>query len=124
MKIILPAFMLLLGSCALDISQLNGRWVPVAFYEDGRSLAAPLDSVALVFQENGTYQFRSIGFYRESGPYRVSGRHLFLTDTTEKTPRERVLRVLYLSVDTLKVEMMRAGKEQVLFLKKSEPFLK
>lgn len=118
MKIILPVFTLFLASCALDTSLLNGHWVPVAFFEDGQSLTAPLDSVALVFQENGVYQFRSIGFYRESGPFRVAGKHLFLTDTTEPPPRERVLRVLYLSGDTLKIQMKRSGKEQVLFLKR------
>lgn len=78
----------------------------------------PLDSVRLVFSPDGQYEFRSVGFYREQGPFRLSGSHLFLTDTTEKPAKEHVLRVLFLSSDTLKILMKKGDAEQVLFLKK------
>ncbi len=113
--LLLPLF---LAACSLDVRQLNGIWKPVAFYENGQTLAAPLDSVALVFAENGQYEFRSIGFYREAGPFRLDGKLLFLTDTTQKPAQEHALKVLFLSADTLKIQMKKAGQEQVLFLKK------
>ena len=118
MRNILPLFPLLLMACELDTNLLNGKWKAVAFYESGQSLAAPLDSVALVFSQAGQYEFRSVGFYRETGPFRVSGTHLFLTDTTEDPAKEHVLKVLFLSADTLKIQMKKGGEEQILFFEK------
>ena len=116
-KILLP-LLLFCVACELDIKQLAGRWQAIALYEGGQTVAAPLDSVALTFSENGQYEFRSVGFYREEGPFRASGKHLFLTDTTEKAPKEHTLEVLFLSNDTLKLRMEKSGNEQVLFLEK------
>jgi hypothetical protein len=107
-------------ACELDTDQLNGSWKAVAFYESGQSLGAPLDSVALVFSQAGQYEFRSVGFYRETGPFRISGTHLFLTDTTEEPAKEHVLKVLFLSADTLKIQMKKSGHEQVLFFEKTK----
>ncbi|HRI60821.1 MAG TPA: hypothetical protein PK228_13880 [Saprospiraceae bacterium] len=118
MKKILPLFLIVFTACALDIDLLTGQWHAVAFYEKGQSLDAPLDSVALVFSGEGQYEFRSMGLYRERGPFRVSGTHLFLTDTTEKPAQEHVLNILFLSADTLKIQMKKGDSEQVLFLKK------
>lgn len=120
MKIVLPLFALILTACSLDVNLLTGTWKAVALYEDGQLLSAPLDSVALVFSGNGQYEFRSVGFYREAGPFRAAGKHLFLTDTTENPPNEHALKVLFASSDTLKLEMRKNGKEQVLFLAKRQ----
>ena len=109
--------MLLIG-CGIDGTVLPGRWQAVAFYEKGQSMPVPLDSVALIFSGDGQYEFRSAGFYRERGPFRISGTNLFLTDTTEKPAKEHVLNVLFLSADTLKIQMKKEDREQVLFLKK------
>jgi hypothetical protein len=113
-------FLVLFTACSLDVKQLIGHWQAVAFFENGQSLAAPLDSVALTFAENGYYEFRSIGFYREAGPFRLDGKLLFLNDTTQKPAKERTLKVLFLSADTLKIQMQKAGQEQVLFFKKTQ----
>ena len=107
------------ASCALNVNQLEGNWHAVAFYEEGQSSSAALDSVALVLEPaKQRYEFRSMGHYRESGPLRMEGKHLFLTDTTVQPAQSRTLRVLFLSDDTLKLLMSADGKEQVLFLKK------
>ena len=107
------------ASCTLNVKQLEGRWRAVAFYEEGQSLPAALDSVALVLEPSAhRYTFRSMGYYRESGPLRVEDKHLFLTDSTVQPAQGRTLRVLFLSDDTLKLLMSADGKEQVLFLKK------
>lgn len=116
-KILLP-FLILFAACGLDVNLLTGHWRAVAFYEKGQSLDAPLDSVALLFTGAGQYEFHSTGFYRERGPFRVSGEHLFLTDTTEEPAQEHVLKILFLSADTLKIQMKKGDSEQVLFLKK------
>lgn len=118
MKKILPILLLCAVACELDTQQLTGRWRAIALYEGGQTVPAPLDSVSLQFSENGSYRFGTIGFYREEGPFRVAGKHLFLTDTTAKTPKERTLEVLFLSNDTLKLRMEKGGSEQVLFLEK------
>lgn len=113
-------FFLAFAACSLDVRQLTGRWRAVAFYENGQSLATPLDSVALVFGENGRYEFRSVGFYREAGPFRLDGKLLFLNDTTQKPSQEHVLKVLFLSADSMKIQMQKEGREQVLFLEKDK----
>lgn len=107
------------ASCTLNVKQLEGRWQAAAFYEEGQSSSAVLDSVALILAPSQQqYEFRSMGRYHESGPLRVEGKHLFLTDTTVQPAQSRTLQVLFLSDDTLKLLMSAGGKEQVLFLKK------
>ncbi|MCK6694484.1 MAG: hypothetical protein L6Q97_20600 [Thermoanaerobaculia bacterium] len=113
--LILPAFICLF-SCSLHEKDVAGEWRAVAFFENGRSLATNLDSVSLRLSPEGGYEFRSQGFYRESGSYRVSVRYLFMTDTTQTPVKEHIVKVLYLSSDTLKIRMSYDNKEQVLFL--------
>ncbi len=107
-------------ACALKEEDIAGQWHASAFYENGQTLAVPLDSVKLLLKPDGGYEFRSLGFYRESGQYRVSIRYLFLTDTTEQPEVEHVLKVLYVSEDSLKIRMNQNGKEQVLFFAKQQ----
>lgn len=110
------AFVLLLfAACALDQHTLAGQWQAVAFYENGHTVHTALDSVALHLTPEGGYEFRSQGYYRESGNYRVSANYLFLTDDTATPPKEHVVKVLYLSADSLKLQMSNDKKEQVLF---------
>jgi hypothetical protein len=107
---------LLFIACTVDRGALSGRWQAVALYEDGQNTATPLDSVSLFFSEDGTYSFRSIGFYREAGYFHTNLRYLTLRDTTAETATEHTLAVQHLSDDTLKLEMGKNGKSQVLFL--------
>lgn len=104
-----------LFSCSLHEKDVAGEWQAVAFFENGQSQAANLDSVSLRLSPEGGYEFRSQGFYREAGSYRVSVRYLFMTDTTQTPAKEHIVKVLYLSEDTLKVRMAHEDKEQVLF---------
>ncbi|MBK8969365.1 MAG: hypothetical protein IPM36_22400 [Lewinellaceae bacterium] len=78
----------------------------------------PLDSVRLQLTENAGYVFKSQGFYQEAGSYRVAASYLFLEDTTVVPNKERTVKVLFLSSDTLKIEMKLSGNKQVLFLKR------
>lgn len=112
--LILFTFIFLL-SCAFHENDIAGDWQAAAFYENGRSRTVKLDSVILRLSPEGGYEFRSQGFYREAGSYRVSVRYLFLTDTTQKPAKEHIVKVLYLSADTLKIRMSHDTKEQVLF---------
>lgn len=117
---IAPILLLLCTSCNVDTQLLTGTWKASSFYQNGKTVQVPLDSVELSFDENGQYIFRSVGFYKEEGPYRASGKYLFLTDMTAKPPREHTLSVLFLSNDTLKIGMKKDTSEQVLFFKKVE----
>lgn len=113
-------FSIFLTACGLKEKNLHGQWKAIAFYENGKTLPAPLDSVLLRLDDQGGFVFQTQGFYRESGPYRHSARYLFLTDTTVSPSKEHVLKVLFLSPDTLKIRMSREKKEQVLFFTKQK----
>lgn len=109
---------LIFFSCSLDTRQLCGSWQATAFYEGGQSVPTPLDSVKLTLSNSGDYTFRSIGFYNESGRYRVTGNHLFLSETAEQNSKEKAVKVLFLSADSLKLGMQSNGKDQVVFFKR------
>ena len=106
----------LFPACSLDYRDVAGDWKAVAFYENGQTVQTPLDSVGLLLTPGGRYRFQSIGYYREAGRYRCSLRYLFLEDTTTSPTQERMVQVLHVSSDTLKLKMGQAGKEQGLFL--------
>lgn len=116
-KLVFPALLLLAG-CSIDERALVGQWQATAFFENGQLLATPLDAVSLQFTAQGGYTFASAGYYREAGSFRLSMRYLFLVDSTELAPKEHVLKVLYLSDDSLKIRMEKEGREQVLFFAK------
>lgn len=114
-------FVLCIGlGCGTDAALLVGEWQAAAFFEEGQSVPAPLDSTQLVFYPNGTYQYRTLGQYREAGRYTTDLKYLFLRDTNQaETPKtERTLRVLFVSKDSLKLLMSAAGKDQVVFWKR------
>lgn len=104
-----------LQACTLSEKDLVGAWQAVSFYENGQSVVTNLDSVSLHLAPQGGYEFRSQGFYREAGTYRISAKYLFLTDTTQTPAKEHIVKVLNISADTLKICMSLGGKEQVLF---------
>ncbi|MEZ4942572.1 MAG: hypothetical protein R3D58_16980 [Saprospiraceae bacterium] len=106
------------SGCSVDPHKLPGNWQAVAFFENGKTVAVPLDSVRLQLTENAGYVFKSQGFYQEAGSYRVAASYLFLEDTTVVPNKERTVKVLFLSSDTLKIEMKLSGNKQVLFLKR------
>lgn len=106
------------SGCAVDPNKLTGSWQAVAFFENGKTVSAPLDSVRLHLTENAGYEFKSQGFYQEAGSYRVAASYLFLEDTTVVPKKERTVKVLFLSSDTLKIEMKLSGNRQVLFFKR------
>lgn len=118
--IFLPALLISLHSCAPDPNLLDGAWHISGYYQDGQSIAASLDSVSLIFLPDQAYKFHSTGFYQETGKYRTSGSYLFLLDSTAKEPKERALKILFLSHDSLKIEMRRDSVEQVLFFAKNQ----
>jgi hypothetical protein len=104
-----------LYACSVQEKDLTGSWQAAAFFENGQSVASNLDSVSLQITPEGGYEFRSQGFYREAGAYRLSAKYLFLTDTTQIPAKEHIVKILYISADTLKIRMSAGGKEQVLF---------
>lgn len=104
------------SACSLDVKKLEGHWQAAAFFENGQSADTALDDVSLDFYPSGRYGFRSKAHYSEFGTFRNSGHHLYLTDTTAAIPSVRKIKVLYLSDDSLKIEMAKAGRSQILFL--------
>jgi hypothetical protein len=105
-------------SCNPDKGKLIGSWQAVAYYEMGQSIATQLDSVRITFSPSGDYTFKSIGYYEESGQYRLSGKYLFLRDTSAKNPEEHALKLEFLSADSLKIGMEFNGKKQTVFFLK------
>ena len=107
---------LLFSSCVLDEGALDGSWQAVDLFENGRKSELPLQDVSLDFDvAQHYYRFTSSGQYEESGPFKCSAQYLFFTDTTRQPPMEHIVKVLFLSSDTLKMKMQRDSIEQVLF---------
>lgn len=105
-------------ACTLEQEKLIGQWQAVAFYENGKTLTVALDSVALHINENEGYEFRGQGKYQELGTYRLAANYLFLTDTSVRPVQEHTLKILFLSTDSLKIEMKKENKAQVLFFER------
>lgn len=114
--LLLPIF----AACNLDEDTLRGRWGAAAFFEEGQSVAAPLDEVSLEFLPTGQYVFRGPFKYSEAGRFKCSMHYLLLTDTTVFPPHEKTLKVLFLSPDSLKIRMEKDGRQQVLFFGKQQ----
>ena len=108
------------AACSPDPVHVPGNWKAVAFFEDRQRVQIPLDSVALLLTPEGVYEYRSIGYYRESGPYRLAGAYLYLTDTTDTPNRERTVKILHVSPDTLKLLMRSGEKRQVVFFSREK----
>ncbi len=104
------------ASCSLDVKKLEGHWQASAFFENGQSANTSLEDVSIDFYPSGRYSFRSKAHYSEFGTFRSSGHHLYLIDTTIAAPNVRKIKVLYLSDDSLKIEMAKSGHSQILFL--------
>ena len=110
--------LVLLASCAFDEEKLQGKWQAAALYENGKSVDVPLEEVQLEFGPDQAYRFTSVGFYEEKGYFRSSVNYLFMTDTTTNPHQEHVVKVLYLSDDSLKLRMVKDSVKQALFLVK------
>lgn len=116
-------FLLLLvntTACSLDEQEICGSWQAVAFFEDGKSIEIPLDSVQLRLWSSNKYHFKSIGMYSEAGHWEPTANYLSLTDTTNPEATQKLIKVIYQSSDSLKVKMEHQGKEQVLFFGKNK----
>jgi hypothetical protein len=61
-----------------------------------------------------------MGFYSESGSWKVSSSYLILKDTTIEPNNERMMKVLFQSADSLKIRMDKNGAEQALFFGKTK----
>jgi len=115
-------FLMSASACTIDEQKLGGTWQAVAFFENGKSVNLPLDSVQLKLLTSHVYQYRSIGLYTEAGYWESTVNYLLLTDTTSTNKTQRLIKVVYQSNDSLKLKMEQDGKEQVLFFhKKSLP---
>lgn len=108
-------FLLLFYSCTVDQQKLVGSWQAVAYFEMSQTVNTPLHDVRLTFSATGDYSFNSIGLYEELGQYRVAGKYLFLLDTTVVLPKERAVKIHYLSNDSLKIGMEADGKRSAVF---------
>lgn len=120
-RLLVFAFLTLtIAACAPDEKELCGNWQAVAFYENGRSTLVSLDSVRLSLTPDHRYQFKTMGFYSESGSWKVSSSYLILKDTTIEPNNERMMKVLFQSADSLKIRMDKNGAEQALFFGKTK----
>ena len=108
-------FSLVLFSCTIDQQKLPGKWQAVAYFEDGKTVQTPLDSVRITLSSSGEYTFNSIGYYSENGTYRVAGQHLMLQEKGGENNAEKSLKILFLSADSLKIGMQAEKKSQVVF---------
>ena len=95
----------------LDSSLLIGYWKGDQLIEKGVDKGAKL--VEFSFNDNGVYTYQN-SYYKEAGYYRISENKLYTKDSTREDALEKVVRISFLTNDTMHLEMNAKGIPQVL----------
>jgi len=103
-------------SCApsLDETLLHAKWQGVDWLVEGKSAALNVASINFDFNADGTYEANFVN-QKEKGTYYLSGDKLY---TTDEGKAEKVVQLLMLTKDSIKMGMNRGGTTEVLILKK------
>ncbi len=103
-------------ACQPAEQPLLGHWQGTALTENGDSVAVDTDLIQLDIQADRRYRFASTLLYVEAGTYRLDGDYLYTTDTTQRNPGEKAVRIEYLQNDSLILDMQRGESHQRLWL--------
>ncbi len=98
----------------LDETLLHGKWQGADWLIEGKSANLDVKSIAFEFDQDANYSAKYAA-QLEKGSYRLSGRKLY---TTAEGDQEKVVKIIYLSTDSLKMDMNRAGRNEVMVLVK------
>ncbi len=97
-----------------DTSLLYGDWRGDDWLIEGKSSGLNARSVNFEFEPDGTYT-ATMNSQKEAGTYRVRGDKLY---TIAEGKKEKVVQLLTLTQDTVKMNMNRSGRAEVLVLVK------
>ncbi len=96
---------------------LKGSWQAVRVLEADSLLPVPDSVIQLHFYEDHSYRYEGTLNYRESGHWRLQN-HLLITQSRDKTAKERQVRIQKLSSDSLFLEMQEKGRKRLLVMRK------
>lgn len=116
--ILLVLALLLVGCTGLQDRKLLGKWQGASILEDGMPLPVPPSEIGFEFFKNGYYHYRSTLNYKEAGTYILNGSLLLTLDTINEASTEKVVQIIGLSDDSLKIKMNNEGKDLLLTLAK------
>ena len=111
---------LLILGCTEGIDQelLAGKWKAALLLDRAEESGIDLSAVEFEFNRNETYSYQSNLKYKEAGRYSTMGKTLYTTDTTVVDQREKAVKIVRLSTDSLFLEMNNNGTPQLLKLYK------
>ncbi len=95
-----------------------GDWVAVKILESKEDMKLDPNEIQFSFDDKGFYSYKSTIGYEEQGIYSLEGDLLLSKDTLSTTAKEKAVRVLQLQPDSLTLEMLANGKEQIVYLVK------
>ena len=78
-------------------------------YEKGQIRDMSASNVQFSFAENGEYSYKIDGNFREAGPYYVTGKLLYSTDTISEGRIKKSVTIKELTKDSLFLDMNKAG---------------
>jgi len=111
--------LLLLGCTeGIDQNMLVGKWKAALLMDRTEKSGIDLSAVQFEFKANNTYSYQSNLKYKEAGRYSTMGKTLYSTDTTVVDQREKAVKIVRLSADSLFLEMNNSGTPQLLKLYK------
>ena len=117
--IMLLLALLVLGcSAGIDQEMLLGKWKAALLMDRTEKSGIDLSAVQFEFKANKTYSYQSNLKYKEAGRYSTLGKTLYSTDTTVVDQKEKAVKIIRLSADSLFLEMNNNGTPQLLKLYK------
>lgn len=118
-SIIIFIISILLTSCGtVDKNMLVGNWQAVQLLEGGQPMEVDIQVVRFYFNKNQQYNFFGTLNYREAGSYSVESKYLYTLDTINQATTEKVVEIVHLTKDSLRLRMNDSGKERLMVLKK------
>jgi len=102
------------GCSNADTSLLYGDWKGEDWLIEGKSTGLDAKSVNFEFEPDGTYT-ANFGTLKEAGTYRLRADKLY---TIADGKKEKVVQLLTLNQDTVRMNMNRSGQTEVLVLVK------
>lgn len=111
--------LLFLAACGPKLKdQIQGAWQAIGIEEEGQPLDVDISTVRLVFGPQDAYQYNGNLNYKESGSFTIHQQYLYTTDTIHPGAKKKVVEIVSISNDTLRLNMKEDGKERSLVLKK------
>lgn len=114
-------FAVTLYACEAPISasELSGHWVAVSVTENDKPLSIDPEEIHFRFDAvHMAYNYQSTLNYKEAGSFFLEGNILHTLDTLNRASTEKIVSVVLLDDDSLKIFMVDQGNPRTLTLVK------